>query len=543
MNVKRKILKKSCSFVSAVFVMGMFVQQVSAKTPTDTLVMAWNLDPISTFDPAQLNDRYGIEVVNNICDNLVVSATNDAAKMVPSLAKSWDVLSDDQSTVITFHLRDGLKFNDGRLANANDLVWGMKRVVKLKLSNAATFNEYGITEQNVDEAFQAPDDKTVVMKFDKPYPAELILSNISTNRTAALLDRETLMKNEQDGDMGNRYLASHSACVGPYQLESWRPGEALLLRASSNYWGEAPKLKKILIRHVAEPGTQRLLLEKYDIDVARNLMPEDLSDLQATTDIKVEKVLAPSMIIWGFNTTNPIFAKEKVRLAMRYLIDYEGLSKTLLKDVGIPRASFIPLGNLGALDEKEGQPFKLDLQKAKELLTEAGYPDGFEANIFAGASPYPFALPIAQSLQDNAKKIGVHFKIERFVGTQLFSKFYARGFDTIFFGWNNGSADPHTMASRLIYNPDNRFEAKNTGYASWCHGYFDKSMNQKVKDALFEKDPQKRVQMYADLQREFMQKGPYAFIYQTYVSVAMTPDVKKWVWNSAPRIFYSAIEK
>ncbi len=68
-------------------------------------------------------------------------------------------------------------------------------------------------------------------------------------------------------------------------------------------------------------------------------------------------------------------------------------------------------------------------------------------------------------------------------------------------------------------------------------------MNQKVQDALFEKDPQKRAQMYADLQREFMQKGPYAFIYQTYNIVAMTPDVKKWVWNSAPHIFYSAIEK
>ncbi|CAK02140.1 ABC transporter substrate-binding protein [Bartonella tribocorum] len=543
MNLKKKILKSISSFVSTFMALGMLVEQVSAKTPADTLVMAWDLDAISTFDPAQLNDRYGAEVVVNVCDNLVDSAKNDGTKIVPSLAKSWDVLSDDQRTEITFHLRDDLKFNDGRPAGAHDLVWGMRRVVKLKLSNAATFNEYGITEQNVDEAFQAPDEKTVVMKFDKPYPAELILSNISTNRTVALLDRETLMKHEQDGDMGNRYLASHAACVGPYQLESWRPGEGILLRASSNYWGEAPKLKKILIRHIAEPGTQRLLLEKHDIDVARNLTPENLKDLQATTDIKVEKILAPSMIIWGFNTTNPIFANEKVRLAMRYLIDYDTLGKTLLKDVGIPRASFIPLGNFGALDEKEGQPFKLDLQKAKQLLTEAGYPNGFEANIFAGKSPYPFALPIAQSLQDNAKKVGVRFKIEHFIGTQLFSKLYARSFDTIFIGWNNASADPHTMASRLILNPDNRFEAKKTGYLSWCHGYLDEDMNKKVRDALFQKDPQKRAQMYADLQHDFMQKGPYAFIYQVYNIVAMTPDVKKWVWNGAPRIFYSAIEK
>ncbi|WP_375676661.1 ABC transporter substrate-binding protein [Bartonella sp. CB12SXKL] len=541
MNLKKTILKSSSSLVAALMALGVVVQQVSAKTPANTLVMAWNLDAISTFDPAQSNDVYASEIIYNICDNLVSTATDDPAKMVPALATHWDVSGDDHSTVITFHLRDGLKFNDGRSANANDLVWGMKRIVKLKMGNAAIFNEYGITEQNVDDALQAPDKKTVVMKFDKPYPAELILNNIVASRATALLDRKTIMKHEKDGDFGNQYLKSHAACVGPYQLKSWRPREALLLRASSHYWGQAPKLKQILIRHVAEPGTQRLLLQKHDIDVARNLTPEDLADLQKTTDVKVERVLVPTMMYWGFNTTNPIFAKEKVRLAMRYLIDYEGLGKKLLKGIGVPRASFIPLGNFGALDEKEGQPFKLDIQKAKQLLAEAGYPNGFEANFIVSNAPY--TLLLAQSLQDSAAQAGVRLKIERVAGTQLFSKVNARAFDTAFIGWNNDSVDPHTMASRLIFNPDNRFEARNTAYPSWKHGYFDAKMNQKVEEALFQKDPQKRAQLYADLQRELMQKGPYAFIFQQYSVVAMTPDVKKWVWNSAPRIFYSAIEK
>ncbi|WP_375615361.1 ABC transporter substrate-binding protein [Bartonella sp. AC10YNML] len=541
MNLKKKILKNSSSLVSAFIALGMVAQQVSAKTPADTLVMAWNIDTISTFDPAQLSDVYGSEIVRNVCDSLVSTATDDPAKMVPALATHWDVSGDDHSTVITFHLRDGLKFNDGRSANANDLVWGMKRIVKLKMTNAAIFNEYGITEQNVDDALQAPDKKTVVMKFDKPYPAELILNNIVASPATALLDRKTIMKHEKDGDLGNQYLKSHAACVGPYQLSSWRPGEALLLRASSHYWGEAPKLKQILIRHVMEPGTQRLLLQKHDIDVARDLSPEDLADLQKTTDVKIEEVLEPSMMYWGFNMTNPIFAKEKVRLAMRYLIDYEGLGKKLLKGIGVPRASFIPLGNFGALDEKEGQPFTFDVAKAKQLLAEAGYPNGFEANFLVSNAPY--RLLVAQSLQDSAAQAGVRLKIERLAGTQLFSKLYARAFDTIFVGWNNDSADPHTMASRLVYNPDNRFEAKNTAYPSWQHGYFDAKMNQKVEEALFQKDPQKRAQLYADLQRELMQKGPYAFIFQKYSVIAMTPDIKKWVWNSAPQIFYSKIEK
>ncbi len=80
---------------------------------------------------------------------MVSPASDDSAKMVPSLATHWDVSGDDQSTVLTFHLRDSLKFNDGRPANAHDLVWSMKRIVKLKLATAASFNEYGITEKTL----------------------------------------------------------------------------------------------------------------------------------------------------------------------------------------------------------------------------------------------------------------------------------------------------------------------------------------------------------------------------------------------------------
>ncbi|MET3590192.1 peptide/nickel transport system substrate-binding protein [Bartonella silvatica] len=541
MNFKRKLLRGGSSFITAFIVMGMFPQQVSAKTPANTLVMAWNLDGISTFDPAQINDVYAGEIILNVCDNLVDSVPNDATKFVPRLAKSWDVTSDDHGTTITFHLRDDLKFNDGRSANANDLVWSMKRVVKLKLGNASTLNEYGITEQTVDDVIQAPDEKTMVMKFAKPYPTTLLLDNIASRYAAALLDRKTLMKHEKNGDMGNHYLAAHSACVGPYQIKSWNPGKGLMLRASSHYWGDKPKLKQILISHVSEPSTQRLMLEKHDIDVARDLPSEALETLQKTTDIRVEKILPPLMMYWGFNMTNPIFSHAKVRLAMRYLIDYDGLGKTLLKNVAIPRASFLPLGTLGALDEKEGQPFKLDLKKAKQLLTEAGYPDGFEAKILVSAAPLGETL--AQSIQDNAEKVGVHLKIERLAGAQLFDKVYARAFDTVVMGWNSDSSDPQTMASRIIYNPDNRFEAKNTAYPSWHQGYFDENMNRLVEDALFEKDPKKRVEKYGNLQRKLMQEGPYAFIYQKYQTVALSPSVKKWVWNSAPRIFYNLIEK
>ncbi|MDR0251650.1 MAG: ABC transporter substrate-binding protein, partial [Brucellaceae bacterium] len=483
-----------------------------AASPPNALVMAWNIDAISTFDPAQIGEVVSNEIIQNTCDPLVDFDPKDETKILPRMAKSWDVSEDGLQ--ITFHLRDDLKFDNGEKATAGDLAWSLQRVVKLGFGNAATLTEYGFVKENVDTAITAPDDNTVVFKLDKPYPVNLILSAIAANRVATLLNQKVLMANQVEGDMGNKHLATRTECVGPYKLMRWNPAEVVLLQASDNYWGEAPKLKQVLIRHVSEAGTQRLLLEKGDIDIARDLTPEDLKDLEAQDKVTVSRALKPTLFYWNFNNADPIFNNEKVRLAMRYLIDYDGLAKTVMHNVGVPRASFVQLGAFGALDEKEGQPFKLDIDKAKALLAEAGHPDGFETTMFIGTAPY--AAPIAQSIQDAAAKAGVKIKIERMANAQLFSRIRGREFQTSLMGWATAVPDAHGNASRQIFNPDNRAEAKQTMYPSWRASYFDEAVNKEVDAALFEKDEAKRAELYYALQKEMMEKGPQAYMFQIY---------------------------
>lgn len=512
--------------------------QAEAASPPNALVMAWNIDAISTFDPAQIGEAATNEIVQNICDPLVDFDPADETKILPKMAKSWDVSEDGLQ--ITFHLRDDLKFDSGEKATAGDLAWSLQRVVKLGFGNAATLTEYGFVKDNVDSTIVAPDDTTLIFKLDKPYPANLILSAIAANRVSGLLNQKVLMANQVDNDLGNKYLATRSDCVGPYKLARWNPAEVVLLQASDNYWGEAPKLKQVLIRHVSEAGTQRLLLEKGDIDIARDLTPEDLTDLEAQGKATASRVLKPSLFYWNFNNADPIFSNDKVRHAMRYLIDYDGLAKTVMKIVGEPRASFVQLGAIGALDEKQGQPFKLDVEKAKELLKEAGYPDGFESTMFIGTAPY--AAPIAQSIQDAAAKAGVKIKIERMANAQLFSRIRGREFQTSLMGWQTMVPDAHGNASRQIYNPDNRMEAKQTMYPSWRASYFDEAVNKKVDDALFEKDDAKRNQMYFDLQKEMMEKGPQAYMFQLYNVAGVSKAMKNWSWNGF-RVYYDTAAK
>lgn len=510
-----------------------------AATPDSALVMAYNIDAISSFDPAQIAEVVTDEILMNTCDALVTYDPENEAEFIPSLAESWEVSEDGQT--VTFHLRDGIVYPDGTPGSASDLVWSMKRVVELGFGNSAALTEYGFTKETFDSLISAPDEQTVVMTLDKPYPVNLLLASIAANRVSVMLNRAEIEAQAGDGDFGNAYLQDKSACVGPYSVAQWNPSESVLLQANDAYTGpNTPNLPRVLIRHVAEPGTQRLLLEKGDVDVARNLTAEDLDALEGQEGIEVVRTLIPSLFYMGMNVTRPPFDDPKVRLAMRSLIDYQGLADTVMKGVGVPRASFVQLGAFGALDEEQGQPFEVDVEKAKALLAEAGYPDGFEVSLIIGSHPY--GNPIAQSVQETASKAGVTFQIERMANAQLYARNRARDFDAALLGFKTNVPDANGMASRFVMNPDNALDAKLTQYPAWRSGYQDEEMNARVEAALFERDPEQRKQMYHDLQQDILQEGPMAYIMQTMNAAATRDSLHGWTWNGF-RIYYDKASK
>ncbi|WP_336276473.1 ABC transporter substrate-binding protein [Bartonella sp. CB178] len=532
------MLKRFCILLGVIGSLGGAIPALGASSK-DALVMAWNIDSISSFDPAQSLEVVTSELLLNMCSALVEYDRSDATKVRPAMARSWDVL--DGGKRIVFHLRDDLEFNDGRVATAQDLAWSMRRIVKLGLVYAQSLMDYGFTKDNVETNIQALDEKTLQLKLDKPYPLQLILTVIGQSYASALLDRETIEANSVDGDMGNKYLATHSACVGPYKLVRWTPGERVVLQATQHYWGESPKTRQIVIQHVAESASQRLLLEKGDVDIARDLSSEDAMGIEKQGgSVRISRVLRPQSVYLSLNNKKAVFADEKVRLALRYLVDYESLGKTVLKGIAIPRASYMPLGIPGALNKEEGLPFKLDLEKAKQLMSEAGYPNGFKANLLV--SNLPYAAPVAQSIQESARKIGIEFTIEKMAHTQLLSRVRGGNYDTAIMGWGSADPDGHPASLNHVFNPDPTFTKKYNMYLAWRAGYYDENVNKMVMDALFEQDQGKRIEQYRTLQRYVIEHGPMVYLFQTYYTVGIAPTVKNWVWNSF-RLYYSDAEK
>ncbi|AQX25743.1 peptide/nickel transport system substrate-binding protein [Bartonella sp. Coyote22sub2] len=535
----KKMFKRIYALLgSIVFFSGLMPIMLHAS-PKNTLVMAWSIDSITSFDPAQSVEVVTSELLTNICSALVQYDPHNSAKIQPAMAKSWDVLDDGKK--IIFHLRDDLKFDDGTLATAQDLAWSMQRVVKLGLSYAQSLKDYGFTEDNVETKIQALDDKTLQMQFDKLYPLRLILTVIGQSYASALLNRQKLEMHAVNNDMGNKYLATHSACVGPYKLVRWAPGERVVLEATQHYWGDAPKIERILILHVAESASQRFLLEKGVVDISRDLSSEDILDIEKQEGpLAIHRVLRPQSVYLSLNNKNVIFANEKVRLAFRYLVDYDTLGKTVLKGIAIPRASYMPLGIPGALDEKEGVPFKLDLKKAKQLIKEAGYVNGFKANLLIGSLSYMSS--VAQIIQENARKIGIELSIEKMSQAQLLNRVRGGNYDIAIMSWNTADPDGHASSWHHVFNPDPTFTKPYNMHLAWRVGYYDAKANKMVMDALFEEDKSKRFEQYRELQNYILNHGPMAYLFQTYYTIGVGPAVKKWVWNSF-RLYYNKAEK
>lgn len=519
-------------------VCGLVSSTALAATPSDQLVMAWNIDAVSTFDPAEVGEIPASEVIYNTCDTLVAQSPTNESEVVPSLAESWTVSEDGRT--VTFKIREGAKFSSGNPVTAEAVAWSMRRTLLLDRRNAGTMRDYGFNVDNMDDAFQVLDERTFQLKLQEPYPVDLILQAVIANRMSMPLDKAFLEEKAEGDDYGNSYLKTKTACSGPYSLRQWNAGEMIVLDANEHYWGQKPAMRRVIIRHIPEPSAQRLLIERGDIDVARDILAADLSDYEENPDIRVQSVLRSQLQYMAFNTAKKPFDDPRVIEAMRYMFDYEGLSRTVMKGLGVQRNVLVPYGAFGGLNKQEGAPYTFDMDKAKKLLEEAGYADGFSASIYLSTDP--ISAPLTQHLVQNASKLGVKLNIEQMASSELFSRYRGRNFEAIMSYWSTPLPDAHGMVSRFAANSDNSTETGSPTYPTWRAGWIDPKINEMAKAAIFEQEPDKRIEIYRELQQRHMSSSPFVFLYQLTQNVGLRKEVTSYSAH-AFRTYYIGITK
>jgi peptide/nickel transport system substrate-binding protein len=410
-----------------------------------------------------------------------------------------------------------MTFHSGNPVTAEDVEFSLQRAVLLEKTPSFILTQFGFNKDNVAETIKA-DGNTVSITTDQKYATSFVL-NCLTATIGGIVDKKTVMANEVDGDMGNEWLKTNSAGSGPYQVVSWKPNESVTLKANEEFHMGAPAMKRVIVRHIQESATQRLMLEKGDIDVARNLNPEDIAGITGKAGVKIHDELRGRLMYISMNQKHPILSKPKVVEAIKYLIDYKGMQDSFLNGQYTIHQNFLPATYLGAIDD---QPYSLNIEKAKALLAEAGVG---EFEIEAGVREAQERIEIAQTLQNTFAQAGITLKITVGTGKQILTRYRARELDLYVGAWGPDYPDPQTNAGTFAFNPDNSDEVKATGLLAYRNAWEPGAIGEKTALAVTEGDVDKRRQMYEEIQRDFLKVAPFAIMYQQIEQAGLAEGV------------------
>jgi peptide/nickel transport system substrate-binding protein len=472
--------------------------------PRDLVVMVKQIDDILSLDPQESFEFSGNEITGNIYQKLVTPNPLNPSELRGDLAESWVVAPDGLS--ITFKMKPGQKFSSGNPVTSEDAAFSLQRAIILNKPPVFILNQFGFTPDNVAERIKATDPATLVLQFtERPAPSFLLYC-LAAN-LGAIVDKKAVMEKAQGPDMGNAWLKQNSAGSGCWVLKSWRASEIVSLEANPN--NPPPGgLKRMVIRHVADPSAQLLLLRQGDADIARDLTTEQITVAAKDPAYAIVEHLSGRINYLAMNTQNPMLAKPLVRQAIKWAIDYEGIQKNIMPVTSKVHQAFVPESFPGAITDA---PYQKDTAKAKALLAQAGLADGFELSMdHASVAPTP---DIAQIIQANLRDIGIRLQLIPGETRQVTTRVRARQHQLAMGGWGSDYFDPNSNAENFCVNTDNS-DASTRKTTAWRNSWQDKDISDRAIAALKETDATKRLAAYESLQRDVLERGPYAMMVQ-----------------------------
>jgi peptide/nickel transport system substrate-binding protein len=488
-----------------------------AATPAGVVVMAKAIDDIvGAFDPAESYEFTNNEVCGNVYRKLVLPDPADPTRLKGDLAESWDVSPD--GTRLTFTLREGPRFASGNPVTAEDAAFSLHRAVILDKAPGFILTQFGWDKDSVRKLIRATGPRSLTLELPTPFAPSLVLYCLSAN-IGGVVEKAAVLAHEQGGDLGNAWLKTHSAGAGPYQLVDWQAAGHIVL-AANPHAETPPRLPRVVIRHVAEPLNQLLLLEKGDADIARDLGADQLKTVAGRPDLSIAAVGGLSSMYVAMNMARPEFQKEEVRRAVKMAIDYDGIARNITPRLWTVCQSFLPQGIPGAIPD---QPYRKDPAQARALLAQAGYASGFTITLDFVSAP-PFA-EIAQAIQADLAAIGITLTLLPGEEKQVISKTRARQHQMALLRWFPDYLDPHSNAQGFCANPDDS-DGSPLKILAWRSHFHDAELTRMVDEAVRERDTAKRFALYADMQRKFEARSPFVMLMQNENVAVLRPGVR-----------------
>jgi len=387
---KRLLYTLMILIIASSMVLSSCSNQAKPTTKNQVAIYAVYDEPLTNWDPA-LEFSSGIRYVNNVYEQLLkYDFVNN--KVLPLLATEWSTSDDDLTW--TFKLRQGVKFHDGSDFNAEAVKFSIDRTVRL--AGGASYIWAPLKEIKV------IDDYTVDFILNFPAPLDLI----AASPYAAFIYSPTSV-----GTDDKWFDAGREAGTGPYKLKSFVWGDELVIERYPDYWGgwQEKYISTVMFKKYAEPATRRELVESGDVQVTSELPYADIDALKANPNVVVNIIPTLQNFMPPFNTLKPPLDNKLVRQALSYAFPYDEVIDTALGGYGVKSYGFVPVGLWGH-SEKVKQ-YNYDLEKAKDLLTQAGHPDGGFKLLYTYVSGDEAEKIIGELYKTELAKLGIELEI------------------------------------------------------------------------------------------------------------------------------------
>ncbi|MDO4276107.1 MAG: ABC transporter substrate-binding protein [Eubacteriales bacterium] len=448
---------------------------------------------VSSMDPANIPDTSAISATRGVYEMLV--QFNEAQELEGQLAESWEI--SDDSLTYTFKLREGVKFQDGTDFNSAAVKANYDRVVdknnNLRQRRTFVVAQSDDTEKERVASIETPDDYTVIFTLAEPWAPFI-------NRMTQFCMISPAALEEYGNDIMN-----HPCGTGPYICTEWEEGDHTSFKRNEDYWGEKPGVDTVTIKEVPEAGSRTAMLQTGEADLIYPTPADQIEAIKNTDDVNVLKTDSNIMRYVTLNMDLPQLQDQKVRQAMNYAIDKDAYIALMYSGNGKPATSIVP-SIIGGYEEQE--PYTYDVEKAKELMKEAGYEDGFKLTLWGDNSTQE--IKGMTFVKQQLAQIGIEVDVMPMEPATVNDKIYVDKEEAEINMWYvNWSASDFTMdgsVRSLLYSTMCPPTSANTAY------YNDPDFDKLLDDGLHTADLEEQAKYYGEAQKMAWEAAPWLFL-------------------------------
>lgn len=447
-------MKKLVAAVAAAFLTTAFALSSQAAT----LRMAYDADPVS-LDPHEQLSGGTLQLSHMVFDPLV--RWTQELSFEPRLAESWERL--DAKTV-RFKLRAGVKFHSGNTLSANDVKWTYDRLLESP-DFKGLFTPFS--------ALKVIDDLTFDLVTKEPYPLVLHQATYLFPMDSAFYSGDDANGQSKAAIVkhGDTFASKNVSGTGPFTVSSREQGVKVEFERFNDYWDTASpgNVSKIVFTPIKEAPTRVAALLSGDVDFIAPVPPTDLDRLEKDEKINLVTMPGTRVITFQMNQQRkPEFQDRRVRQAIVHAINNEGIVQKIMRGFGTPAAQQSPKGYAG--HDPSLEP-RYDLDRAKELMSEAGLENGFSITMMAPNNRYVNDAKIAEAVAGMLAKINIKVDLKTMPKAQYWPKFDERAADMMMIGWHSDTEDSANFTEFLAMTPDTE-----TGYGQYNSGNYSNSM-------------------------------------------------------------------